>query len=216
MTQAKFLKSGIAAAAMVLFAASSQAGPVLTQQRTSLNLAINDFSSVSNTINFSESAWISSLTVSVGVDHTWIGDLVYSLEHAGKTVTLMNRNGGGSNLSSAFALVFSDAAAKGISSVGAGCGSDLIGSTSNCLNTSFKPSDALTAFKHKKNSADLFGNINGAWTLTVADNAGADKGKLVSWSINANVVPEPSSLALLPLALGGAFFASRRRKAAAK
>ncbi|MCV2367105.1 PEP-CTERM sorting domain-containing protein [Roseateles oligotrophus] len=35
-------------------------------------------------------------------------------------------------------------------------------------------------------------------------------------SADTSVIPEPTTLALLPLALGGAFFASRRRKAAAK
>jgi hypothetical protein len=49
--------------------------------------------------------------------------------------------------------------------------------------------------------------VNGTTDITVAN-----------WSINAKVsaVPEPTTLALLPLALGGAFLASRRRKAAAK
>ncbi|MFY7866673.1 PEP-CTERM sorting domain-containing protein [Roseateles sp.] len=35
-------------------------------------------------------------------------------------------------------------------------------------------------------------------------------------NIQSNPVPEPTTLALLPLALGGALLASRRRKAAAK
>ncbi len=55
--------------------------------------------------------------------------------------------------------------------------------------------------------ADLGSQSNGNWRLTVSDNAGADTGTLVSWTLA--LLPEPASMSLL--ALGGLLLARRRR-----
>ena len=54
---------------------------------------IADNSTIDSIINIGTHGTIGSLDISVAVDHTWVGDLIYQLIHGGTTVTLMNRPG---------------------------------------------------------------------------------------------------------------------------
>ena len=54
----------------------------------------NDEAGITSTINVPDSIDFNGLTVFVDVEHTFIGDLVVELTHAGKTVTLQSREGG--------------------------------------------------------------------------------------------------------------------------
>lgn len=59
---------------------------------------------------------------------------------------------------------------------------------------------------------------NGTWTLFLADVSGGDVSQLVSWGLNVNVVPEPTTWALLGFAVllvaGRAVVLVRRRQVA--
>ena len=44
-------------------------------------------------LNVPDSVTIADLNVALGVDHSWVGDLVVTLEHNGTEVTLIDRTG---------------------------------------------------------------------------------------------------------------------------
>ncbi|MGH7131897.1 MAG: immunoglobulin domain-containing protein [Phycisphaerales bacterium] len=109
----------------------------------------------------------------VGLDHSWVGDLVVTLTSPqGTSVILANRPGAsagsGSNGNNFCGTVFDDSAASAIQSItNDGAGAPYTGS--------FIPANLLSAFNGQ--------NANGAWTLTVSDNAGQDTGNIRAFSI---------------------------------
>lgn len=106
----------------------------------------------------------------VGVDHSWIGDLVFRLTSpAGTTVTIINRAGGGGNGGNNFCqTLLDDDAAGGISINNV--------SSSVAPNTgTFLPSAPLSAFDGE--------NPNGIWTLTVIDDSIGDSGSVRAFSL---------------------------------
>jgi subtilisin-like proprotein convertase family protein len=104
----------------------------------------------------------------VGLDHTWIGDLTATLQSpAGTRVTLLNRAGGslnsGNNLCQ---TVLADSAVNSIQSV-TSAGAPYTGT--------FKPASPLSAFAGESS--------NGTWVLNVNDNAATDTGTVRAFSV---------------------------------
>ena len=128
-------------------------------------LTIPDLRTVTSTINITSSGTISDLDAIVNLTHTWDSDLFITLRSpAGTTATLFNRRGGsGDNMSN---TRFSDEA------------STAIGSGAAPFAGSFRPETALSAFDGQ--------STIGVWTLTIADRASGDSGRLNSWSLVVN------------------------------
>jgi subtilisin-like proprotein convertase family protein len=104
----------------------------------------------------------------VGLDHTWVGDLAVNLTSpAGTTVTLMNRPGGTGNSGNNFCqTVLDDSAANAIQSIASG-GAPWTGS--------FQPSSPLSTFDGE--------NGDGTWVLNVSDNAFFDVGSVRAFTL---------------------------------
>lgn len=115
------------------------------------------------------SAAIGSTTV--GLNHTWVGDLIVNLTSpGGTTLTLMNRPGGGGNSGNNFCqTVLDDGAATSIQSITSG-GAPWTGP--------FRPANPLSSFVGE--------NANGTWVLNVSDRAGLDTGAVRAFSLRAS------------------------------
>ncbi len=140
----------------------------------------NDPAGVSATVDVSGVGYASSLTFSidgtacstgtasatVGIDHTWAGDLIGTLTAPdGRVATLFSRAGaGGNNLCQ---VVFDDAATTPFASVLA---------DDAPFTGRWKPNDPLAALRVSP--------ADGTWTFTVADRAGADVGSLRAFSLH--------------------------------
>jgi subtilisin-like proprotein convertase family protein len=106
---------------------------------------------------------------SVGVDHTWVGDLTFRLTSpSGTTVTLINQAGGAGNSGNNFCqTAIDDNATESIQNV----------SVSDAPFTgTFKPANPEAPFAGE--------NADGTWLLNVSDNAGADTGSLRAFSLD--------------------------------
>ena len=104
-------------------------------------------------------------STSVGLDHTFVGDLIIDLIGPDNTtVRLMNRRGSFAN--NLCQLTFDDAAASSITS---------ITSANEPVTGSFRPEQVLSAFNGK--------NANGVWTLKVVDAASIDTGSVRAFSL---------------------------------
>ncbi|HTU68003.1 MAG TPA: proprotein convertase P-domain-containing protein [Steroidobacteraceae bacterium] len=105
----------------------------------------------------------------VGVDHSWVGDLTFTLTSpSGTKVTLFDRAGGinnsGNNLCK---TVLTDSATNSIQNI-AIAGAPWQGS--------FKPAQALSAFRGE--------NANGTWILNAKDSVTIDTGSVRAFSLN--------------------------------
>jgi subtilisin-like proprotein convertase family protein len=110
--------------------------------------------------------------VTVGLTHTYVGDLIATLTHGSTTVTLFSRVNGGNNsrdLSGVYG--FSDSASATFAS--AAIASDPI------LSGTYRPSQALSAF-----NGQLF---DGTWTFNISDRAAQDTGTVNSMSMSSPV-----------------------------
>jgi subtilisin-like proprotein convertase family protein len=105
----------------------------------------------------------------VGVDHSWVGDLVFTLRSpAGTTVTLLSRPGGTGNSGNNFCqTVLSDSAVNLIQNVTI---------AQAPFTGTFKPASPLSAF-----SGD---NGDGNWVLNAADLVATDTGGVRDVSVN--------------------------------
>lgn len=119
-----------------------------------------------STLTVPDVGTIGDVTVSVDLQHTYIGDLLVSITSPGGTVVRLMDGGGvgnGNDISSgAPPYVFSDAHSAPVT------GSDSSGGN-------FKPIDSLSSFDGE--------NPNGTWTLSIQDRLNGDHGQLNSWSI---------------------------------
>jgi len=135
------------------------------------NLAIpdDDPTGVSSTYTVGPSGTITDLDIEVDITHTYVGDLLISIEHNGTTVTIMDRPGFpttnfGCNADDV-AATFDD---EGTSAVETTCGTPGIGGI-------VIPESALSVFDGMEQAGD--------WTITVSDNEGQDTGTLDEWCL---------------------------------
>jgi subtilisin-like proprotein convertase family protein len=121
--------------------------------------------------------------INAGVNHTWVGDLVFRLTSpAGTTVTFIDRIGvpttaAGFNGNNFCAATIDDAAATPIEGV-----------TVEPVAGTFSPNNPLAAFNGQ--------NANGNWTLNVSDNAGIDTGAVQRFSLDITAGPANPSLSV--------------------
>lgn len=139
--------------------------------------AIPDFGlgTFSNSVNV-PSFTVGDVDVNLSVNHTWTGDLIVTLTH-GVSVVVVDRPGVplsafGCSLDNWSAITLDD---EGGPSIENACATNLVGT--------FTPASPLSAFDN--------GDAGGLWTLTVSDNAGADVGSVVSWSLDIAGVGDP-------------------------
>jgi len=166
---------------------------------------------------------ITDIDVTIGISHTWIGDLVIKLVSPDGTVlTLLSRPGfaevadngedccgDSSNFGFDFLITYDDASPNDAELMGgsiadaAFVGDPANGSPNNYFpNPGAGPGAALSDFNGQ--------NAVGNWTLYVGDSFAADTGILDAWSMSITTIPAPGALALLGLA----GLVSRRRRRA--
>ena len=165
--------------------------------------AILDFSTSTSVINGTGGGTVTGVDLVLnGLSHTWAGDLIIEVEHAGVIVNLSNRPGFpglpfGTNVDYAGNFAFADGNPNLDAVVVAQGAGVLNGGT-------FSGNNPLANF----NGLDA----DGAWTLRISDNAGGDQGSLAGWTLNVSttVIPEPTTFGLLA-SLAGLGLIRRRR-----
>ncbi len=166
----------------------------------------------SSIINLSSGNVDSDLTVTVELNHTFVGDLVLFLQNpAGDYITLLHRPVGnsGSNPPDAFGGPFGDDDDYSntiLTFVDGGSDPETIGSSgSPVLSGIYAPNDdGYGHFSTGSNTLASFsgGNSAGIWRLLIGDAANSDLGELINWSIDvdpdgsANATP-PTGVALI-------------------
>lgn len=126
------------------------------------NLPITDNLTTTDTINVPDSFTIGDLNLQLVITHTFIGDLDIDLNHNGTSVFVFQDQCGSSDNMN---VTLDDEAATAVVCAAAGLPT----------NGTFRPFAPLTPFDGQ--------NASGAWTLDVFDDAGADVGTLVSWTL---------------------------------
>jgi subtilisin-like proprotein convertase family protein len=162
----------VTAAVTKTWAGPAAAIPDNTTTGVNIPLTVSGFTGRITDLNFKfggTSCTTNAGATTVGLDHTWVGDLVVTLKSpAGTVVTLINQAGGVNNSGHNFCNTLLDDESTGgsIQSVTA---------AQAPYAASFKPAAALSAFDGQ--------DANGAWTLHVEDRGPADTGSVRNFSL---------------------------------
>ncbi len=146
--------------------------PSATVGTISIPIEVSGLSSAIGDLNFSFDGTGCTSDIgatTVGLDHTWVGDLVITLTSPqGTVVTLMSNPGSANNSGNNFCnTVLDDSATALIQS---------ISPTGAPYTGTFKPASPLAAFTGE--------NGNGVWTLSISDVFPADGGNLRAFSLS--------------------------------
>lgn len=146
-----------------------------------VNAAIPDNTpaGLNNTLTISDTGTIDDLKVKLDITHTWVGDLIVTLNKGSTTINLVNRPRLGLPPNTTFGcsgndikVTLDDAATPDIQ---VDCTSGDNPTQAYTVDGEYKPAAPLSAF----DGADLAGT----WTLNVSDRAGGDTGSLNSWCL---------------------------------
>ncbi len=140
-------------------------------------LAIPDNSpaGVSDSITITDTGSVRDLNVQLDITHTYMNDLIITLEHVATntTVTLINRPRSASNLSCSGNNINNILSDNAILSANTNCSRST--TPAYLANTIYQSVGDLSDFNNE--------NLTGEWKLTISDNAALDTGTLNSWSL---------------------------------
>ena len=163
--------------------------------RAEPNLSIPDNvpAGVTDTLSASPSCTINDVDIVLEVDHTWVGDLIITITHAGTTVTVVDRPGrapGGANVGCSADMacarqVILDDETAGNPPPAIECALPSV-CTSCFLNgqvpaQSFLPNEVLSAFDTSDQAGD--------WIISISDNEPLDNGTICAWEIRTGCGP---------------------------
>ena len=212
---ARAMKTSLAAAALILFAAQGRAGTFTFSN--SNPIAINDVgnpptlgSSYPSSISISglDFQTISHLSITLdGLSHTFPSDLDIILAGPGGQLSmLMSEVGGNTRLPvTDLTLTLDDLAANSLP-INSALTSGTFQPTRQFPTLSFEfPSPAPAGSSSAPSSLSVFNGTdpNGTWNLFVVDESSPDSGTISrGWSMEVTTVPEPGSFQFAALAVG--------------
>ncbi len=173
----------------------------------------NDPAGASSSIVIGANEIISDVDVTLfGADHTWVGDLVATIEHVDTATgaTLFFRtgqigisSGDSSNLSGNY--TFSDGGADWWAEAAARTGGEALTPGTYAASGFENAAVSLAAIFSGQSTA-------GTWTLTISDNSQDDFGLIAGWglSFTSTPIPEPGTFGVLTFA-GVGLLVRRRR-----
>jgi subtilisin-like proprotein convertase family protein len=148
-----------------------------TSTDTPVTISDSDENTINSFLTVGDNFTVTSMTASVDISHTWIGDLNAILKSpGGSSLNLFDRPGNpesnfgcdGDNLQ----LTFDDGAVNDIASLENGCDT---GDPGYSISGTYQPIDALGAINGQSSM--------GVWELEVSDAFAEDGGALETWSV---------------------------------
>ncbi|MEW5985553.1 MAG: choice-of-anchor Q domain-containing protein [Chloroflexota bacterium] len=139
-----------------------------------LSIPDNNPAGVSDDLILTDTGSITDLNVSLVVSHTWVGDLLFTLEHVdtGTTVTLIDRPGWPPPPSCSGDDIDATLDDEGVWRV-----EDVCSPVPPAISGLLIPNNPLSAFDGE--------DLSGTWRLTAADLAANDVGTLTQWCLAA-------------------------------
>lgn len=145
-----------------------------TSDCISPNMALMDPGSITSDLVINSANTIADLDLTLQLTHSWVGDLVVSLQRVGGTsVVLIDRPGVPASAQGCsrdnIDAVLDDEATSPVE--------NQCNTTPPAINGRFTPNNPLSAFDGQ--------NLGGTWRLTVTDNFAQDTGTLTRWCLSA-------------------------------